>query len=360
MGEPAEAKFNLPQLKGQVDRLRRDAIEAELDAQWERARRNTPASEDDWKEIVRPDVERMFSDLPDLFAPFEWLPEESTFKELAKSLDPALECLVAEGDHADFVEQRSVGPNPAYNIVNSVAAWIPDWSGEAATAFEGDVAPTIPYVVWNEFNAVLGLRGSLFAAYDMWLEARRDVCRLVESAQHAIDLQRANAGGASATAVLTLIGAIASVVAIPLSGGASAPVGASLAVHLNLVSGVSGLMAAGVDAAEKQPPDTKAELAGESPAEIIDSLRRELRLLGDRIYDQEWRIASNLIELTDQVRGAVRTRTPERPGQVSEDEHQTEYSPQKAAPFTMPRPALANTTKENATDDRHVGRPEGI
>ena len=360
MGEAAEPRFNLAQLKGEVDRLRRDAIEVELDQAWTRAVHNSTGQRDDWEKYVRPDVERMFGDLPDLFAPFEGLPEESTFWELAKSLHPALECLVAEGEHADFVEGQSIGPNAAYNIVNSVAAWIPDWSGEAATAFEGEVAPTIPGVVWNEFSAVEGLRGALFAAHDMWLEARRDVCRLVESAQHAVDLQRANPGGASATAVLTLIGAIASVAAIPLTGGASAPVGTSLVVHLNMVSGFTALASLGTDAADKREPDTRAELAGESPGEIIDSLRRELRQLADRIFDQEWKIAANLNELTEQVRGAVRAGTPSRPGQVPEDEHQTEYSAQKAAPFTMPRPALANTTQENATDDRHVGKPEGI
>jgi len=354
MGE-ALPSFTLDQLGTKVELLQKDAIKAQLDWEWDRIAdadvKRTPGARATFDGQRRSEVERMFGDLPELFTPYQEMPEESTFHGLAKSLYPALGCLVAEGEHADFVEQESVGKHEAYDIVNNVAPWIPDWSGEAAQAFERDVAPTIPRVVWNEFSAVEGLRGPLFAAEGMWLEARRDVCRLVEAAQHAIDLQQANAGSVDVKASLTLISALISLAAIPVSGGGS------LAVSLSVITGSIGV---GTAAADVVSDRTNAFLSGESPEEVINALRRELTSLGDRIYDQEWRIAENLIELTNKVLGAVRTPAPERPGQRPDDEHQTEYSPEKAAAFTMPRPALANTTEENATDDQHVGTPEGI
>ncbi len=353
MGEPPPS-FTIAELGGEVDQLRKDAIEAQIEWEWvhydDPEVKRTPGARQLWEDRVRPDVERMFADLPDLFSPYKEMPEESVFPDLAKSLYPALACLVAEGEHADFVEQESVPKHSAYNVVNSIDSWIPDWSGEAAAAFERNVAPAIPVVVWNEFNAVEGLRGPLFAAHDMWLEARKDVCRLVEAAQHAIDLQRADAGGSQVTASLTLISALISFAAAPITGGSS------LAISVGVITGAIGI---GTGAAKILDDRNTARLSGESPAEVINALRRELTALGDRIYDQEWRIAENLIDLTNTVRGAVQTRAPERPGQGPDDEHQTEYSPQKAAPFTMPRPALANTTEKNATDDQHVGSPGG-
>ncbi|WP_340538478.1 hypothetical protein [Nocardioides sp. GXZ039] len=289
------------------------------------------------------------ADLVTFFEPFSKFPEPATFKGLADQLRPALqELVVGPGGHADFVAMGNIAPNADFDMFTSIDGLIPSWAGIAAQTFKTSFAPKIPAVVWNEFSAVEGLRGPLLGAEELWDNARKDVCKLVDATRAAVEKAApAVSGGPSASSVLFLISSLIGVAALPFTAGASAGV---VAAGFTVATAASAVVASSAAVAE----GVTVTISGEKPLDLIAALRRETNSLNTTIWAKEWDLQKSLTDLTDQLGGMVEYRGPK---QIPDEDFGPTYDAKLHDSFTMPRPALADTTKDNATDRDHGGRP---
>lgn len=296
-------------------------------------------------------VEALFADLPELFRPFERVPEPTAFRSLADDLTDALgRLVVGPGGHADFTEGKNIPPTEAYEQLGSSSTYLADWTGLAASQFRINVLPKVPGVVWNEFSAVAGLRGPLLAAENTYKKAQEDLCKLVDSTSAQLDAVFPNPGG-SLSVTLGLIGAVVGVVALPFTLGGSTPV---IAAGFTVATTAVGAAGAAASAFEGSDPI----IQGKTPEEIVQAMREGLQTINSQIFSNELFAAEKLGDLTNELSGTVRVRNPHQNPHIPDDEYATEHHPKLEHSYTMPRPALADTRRGNATDDQHVGKPE--
>lgn len=295
-------------------------------------------------------IKNELSDLETFFEPFAKFPEPTAFAGLADDLLPALqELVVGPGGHADFVKKGEIAPNADFDGFTGIGGLIPSWAGIAAQTFKTSFAPKIPAVVWNEFSAVEGLRGPLLGAEELWDNARTDICKLVDATKAAVEKCLGSGGSASASSVLSLIGALIGVAAIPFTAGASAGV---VATSFTVATAAAGLASSTATIVEGS-----AEISGDKPLDLIADLKTEVKSLNTTIWSKEWELQQSLTDLTAQLGGMVETRNPKQHPQIPDDDYIQTYDSKLHDSFTMPRPALADTTQGNATDGDHGGSP---
>lgn len=283
-------------------------------------------------------IEAEFSDLPDLFRPLSQMPDPDDFKSQAAGLVTALERLAGPHGHDDFTDEASsYGPHAAYERYTKDDTGM-DWTGDGAIAFRTNFLAPLERVVWNQFNIVASLRGSLLAEEDLWRKGRDDACQMIADANASLDaLYEKN--GNPVSGVLTIIGAVVGVVAIPFTGGTSAALGWAAAGALISVSGA----AAGAPAT-KEP----TKLQGNDPRELIASLREKVADFKTNLTYSEEYIAERLYAASSVCQGHSTVpdwhdRYRDIPGLKEE--------------FELPRPVLADATREEVTDGDHMGGP---
>ena len=264
------------------------------------------------------------------------MPEPSKFENAANGYNDALQKLAGPSGHKDFTDKAgNYGPYEAYEQMTNDALALDHWTGVAADAYRLNFLAPLERVVWNQFNMVATLRGSLLAERDLWEKGRDDACQMIADANAAIDALYEK--GDSVTKALGILGAIVGVVAVPFTGGSSAALAWSAAGATIAVAGtVSG------EPDKKEP----AKLSGSDPRGVIKSLRT-------RVADFKTQLTNSEQFITDKLSAAASVCQ----GRSAQPDPHDRYRdiPGQKEEFELPRPALADSTEANVTDGNHVG-----
>lgn len=151
---------------------------------------------------------------------FNDMPEEGDFSGLVESTGTTRTQLsyngLAGGSASDPLGD-SVNANAALGGVEAVADELDEWRGDAASSFRDNVKIPFRFAVPNMFIAACVIHGAATAQQAVWREANKNVKEILENAINAIDsLDDCNPD--EFTAMVTVI---ASIVSIPVTGGAT-------------------------------------------------------------------------------------------------------------------------------------------
>lgn len=286
----------------------------------------------------RAKVEAEFADLPELFQPLSEMPDPADFKSAAAGLVPALQRLAGPSGHADFTDAASkYGPHAAYERYTKDDTGM-DWTGDGAIAFRTNFLAPLERVVWNQFDMVATLRGALLAEEALWMHGRDDACQLIGDANATIDALLEKNGN-PVPGVLAIIGVVVGVVAIPFTGGTSAALAwAAVGATISVAGTLSGLPV-------KEDP---TPLSGNDPREVIASLRARVADLKTNLTNIEEFVTERLYAAASTIQGH---------SSVLDGHDRYQDIPGLKEEFELPRPVLADATRDEVTDGHHMGDP---
>ncbi|WP_134764910.1 hypothetical protein [Nocardioides sp. 1609] len=316
----------------------------------ERRARELQVYSDQWYGEIR----SWFEDIEELFDELADLPDPGTLLSTAQSLNPALSIMSGPSGHTDISGGTEYAPSASFDKLQSVPTYLADWNGIAADAFKSNFIPPLERVAHNEFEAIVSLRSPLLAAGEMWKQARKDVSDLIDETNSALDDYEGGKGAADAVLALSIIGAVVAVAAVPFTGGTSA------ALYWAIAGSAIGVTGAVVG----YPAEPKKELdiSGDTPADIAVSLRQAVADMKLQWIENEIFIRDKIRSLTDLISGytAPSEDSPPLPRypNVGAPTSGHTYSQATVHEFSLPRPALADTTPGNAQDDDHFGKPD--
>lgn len=299
----------------------------------------------------RDEITSWFADLTEIFDELAQLPDPAGFRSEAGALTNALTNLSGPSGHTDVTAGDEYGPHPAYDHLLQIPTYLVDWNGIAADAFKSNFVPAFERVVHNEFEAVVSLRSALEAEAYLWEKARKDVSDLIDVTNAALDDYEGAKDPAETAFVLGVIGAVVAVAAVPFTGGTSAALYWAIAGSaISVTAGVVGL---------PDEPKKELDIKGDSPAEIINSMREavwdmKLQWLNDEIF-----IAEQIRHLQDRMNGYTAASEDAPPVPRGYPYYSTEhtYSEDTVHSFTLPRPELADSSGGNVRDEDHMGEP---
>lgn len=227
-----------------------------------------------------PKIVRAFADIPGLFQPFADMPKPASFDSMIGQIDDALKVLSSGESNKNPVNDAPYFANPALDKLGGTEVYIADWSGGAASTFVDEWVVPFRSINKNQFIIASVLQGALQANKAMWAAAQSDIDQIAHKTIVALDQLDVglpcNPNGWSVT--FTVVSSVASVAAIPLTGGASAA--------------VTAVGAAAAIAGEAGPPGGGSEVSfgGEKTEEIIGNMRDAVSRLYHDIADTEWLI----------------------------------------------------------------------
>jgi len=236
-------------------------------------------------------------------------------------LAKAAEELSLGQDLKDPINDTIYGGNPALDKLSGSESYIEDWTGRAAMEFKSNFIDPFPTIVRNQFIIVAVLKSALEAQRQIWVRARNDIDKIAHDALEALD-RMDDCGKNEWTMTFTVVAAVASIAAVPLTGGASLT---AAAVAITAVGAASQVAAA---AAPDDPPTI--QFGGESAEAVVGQLREAIAKLVEYIQQQESKI-SNALTNTHRLVAADR------------------------ASFVSGRPALAAATARNVAGPEYMG-----
>lgn len=262
-------------------------------------------------------IEREFSDIPNLFAPFTEMPTPESFEEPINNLERAVAKL-AQGDsqHDPITGITYVG-NVELAKMSGAASYIEDWTGRAAMEFKSTFIDPFPTIVHNQFLVANVLRAALQAEREIWVNARKDIDKIAHDVLEALD-RMDDCGKNEWTMTFTVAAAVATVAAVPLTGGAA----------LAVTAVAAGSAAAATMIGTEAPPTIR--FSGESASAVVSQMRMAISKLTEYIIEQESKIAQAMAATHKVLAG-------ERKNVV------------------FPRPALADATRGNITSPEFMG-----
>lgn len=238
-----------------------------------------------YKGEITPQIEAMFADVPQLFAPFEACPDPARFDTPISAMERTMAKLSTGQASNDPVNATSYPANAELDKMSGSESYIEDWTGDAAQEFKENFIDPFPSIVHNQYALALVSRHALEAEKSIWIAARRDIDEIAHGANQALDHMN-DCGGNSWNIGFAILGAVVAVAAIPLTAGASS---STLAVSLAIVSG-----AAGAASSASYGDLEKTEFSGNSPTQVINSMREAISKLKTGIADAERTIADTM------------------------------------------------------------------
>ena len=350
-GEALKQKFIELEVQWQMQEI----YDNEDDLHWTNEEKISAAKS--WETENYDEVASWFADLTEIFKELSQLPDPEPIMSKADELKPAMTVLAGRPCD-DLSEGTSYDQYEAYRHVGDTATYLDEWKGDAAIAFKANFAPAFQDVSVHEFRAVQSLKGALMAEAELWKQARKDVLQLIAETDAALDdFEGSRDGAAEAAFALAVIGAIVAVAAVPATGGTSAALYWTMAGSALAVSG----------AVVSYPSEPKKELTikGDSPHDICQSMREAYYDMKLQWCDHEVLIRDSLQMLSDRMAGYSQPagtdpedmypRPRYEPGYYPGTSNH-EYSEKTVWEFTLPRPALADSTPGNITDPDHMGK----
>jgi hypothetical protein len=219
-------------------------------------------------------VESIYDDFLDIPAPED-------FVSRLDDLSGTLAKLATEGHTTDPVTGGKTvsGHNANLARVGTSGGYLASWTGNAASTYQSNYADQFIGTASSQFAAASGLLNAINAEAAVWQTVRADLdelsSRAIEYMKHAGDC-----GGAEWAMGLTIA---AAVVAIPVTGGASAIIGPAVAAGLTVT-------ATGISAASGAPKVDDLKLDAGSSDALIESLHKALEREKTHIHEQEQKI----------------------------------------------------------------------
>ena len=288
---------------------------------------------DSYSARYRAEIASWFADLPELFDELAQLPDPVGLRSEADALAAALGPLAGPTGHLDPGDGRAHPPHPAYDRLDDLPRLMADWTGAAADAFATTFVPPLRRVVHHEFEAVATLRSALLAEAALWTQARADVVSLIRETSAALD-DYESGQDAPALADLDHPGPVVAVASAPYDGDGDGALSWR-------VPGAADLVAAVV--LERPSSRDRPVVQGDSPAQVIASMRRCVEDLKARWVAAEEFVAEQLRALQDRMYGYLAGDHVYHRGVLQS--------------FTLPRPALADAPAGRARERDNFGIP---
>ncbi|MGH3389975.1 MAG: hypothetical protein ACRDOO_13985 [Actinomadura sp.] len=265
----------------------------------------------------RPALERAFADIPAIFQPWADMPAPASFDPMIDEMNDALRVISPGQDPKDPVSGVGYTASPVLTKINGAVSYVEDWTGQAAMEFKAGFLDPFPAIVRNQFIVAAVLKGALDAYKGLWVNARSDIDQIAHKVIVALDGVNDRCDKNEWSITFTVVAAVASIAAVPLSGGA---------LYAVTAVGAGSSMAAG--APPKDAPTN--EFSGESPEAVISSMGHGISKLAQEIGNAERTIA-NALQKTQGVLSADRKS------------------------FVSRRPALAGATPRNIRSSKYMG-----
>lgn len=258
----------------------------------------------------------------DIYDGFTHMPAPEDFAGVIDNLRHAMASIATSGTTQDAATGvSSLGAHSQnLTLVGSSSYLIGDWTGDAAYEFHKNYGEKFVPTASSQYAAMASLASAINAEAAVWQGMRDDLDKL---SSRAIELMKkaGNKGGAEWVAALTIA---AAVVAIPVTGGASAIAGPAIAAGLTVTATGIGLSSAGAGQTDELGLD-----AGSSDA-VIESLQEALGKLKTHAVEQEAKISTAMNKASGVIDGDWTA-------------------------FCLPRPALADAPDHPVNDPDYGG-----
>jgi hypothetical protein len=263
-------------------------------------------------------AQKDFADIPSLFEPFTMMPDPGAYKPMVGDVASAMRILSTGLGNKDPIDGIPFPANPVMDQLSGSETYIDNWTGRAAEDFKRNFIDPFPAVLSNQFLLASVLKGALEAHAAIWQKARNDIDKIATDTIAALD-HMDDCGSNDWSMFFTVVGAVVSIAAVPVTDGASlyglAAVGAAASVASSAAGGGGG--------AERR-------FSGESSAAVISQMKQAINMLVDDINTEEQKI-------TKAMHSSYATVQAGR------------------SEFVSNKPLLAGATAKNITGDGFMG-----
>ncbi len=260
-----------------------------------------------------------------IYDDFLSMPDPQDFATTCSNLALGMGWLATEGQTNDPITGASSlsGHNPNLTLIGSSGDLLGSWTGDAADSYKRNYADKFGPTASSQYAAMSVVLNAVNAEAAVWSAMRDDLDKL---SSRAIELMKkaGNKGGAEWAAVLSIA---AAVVAIPVTGGASAIAIPAVAAGLSVAATGIGLATSGGGTKDEFGLD-----AGSSD-KVIDSLQTALGKVRTHAIQGETKI-------WEAMRGAADAIDDGGPV------------------FCLPRPTIANAS-DHPVNDPSMGGYDG-
>jgi hypothetical protein len=193
---------------------------------------------------------------------------------------------------------QSYQGNPSFDAIDSISGETSNWIGQAADSFEQAYQVPAKRVIPNQFLVVRCMKQALEAQADLWKTTHDSIHQIANSTMGALEVVN-DKGPAEWEFALTVAAAVVGVGVTIASGGGAGP------IVLTVAAGAfsSGAVAAGNSGDEKPEDKGKYKVSGDSPKEIVSSMRTAISQLVSDTYTAEEKIRKGMVDLTAAING---------------------------------------------------------
>ncbi|MEV7428165.1 MULTISPECIES: hypothetical protein [unclassified Nocardioides] len=302
------------ELRSHAEEIKRLAIEKTVE-EIEDALDGDP-DQDTAVAIVRRQAEETFAGVEAIFDDWTDLPDPWLLGGGTGNIAAALPFLASSSYLDDATANEWAGAaGTSHNIsqIEPTGAFMQGWTSGTSLSY-ANFASLFGPVTSNLSMAAHVLKGACEAEEALWTEARKSIDELAHATIDALGSVNDKDPKGVSTA-LTVIGAVAGIVAVPFTAGGS------LVAAYSFAAIAGGLSIGGAFVPEAE--ETASSISGSSPREIVESLRAEMTKLNNDIIAKEDDIARALSDSADDFEAAYALE----PGQ---------------SPVKMPRPSVAD------------------
>ncbi|HEV3360946.1 MAG TPA: hypothetical protein VG247_29355 [Pseudonocardiaceae bacterium] len=190
-------------------------------AQWQMQQNHTPSSSGYAPDFyMDSDLVRKYFGITDAFRPWSLLPDPAAFQPVTDSLLQAMGMLRVDaefGNPVDPSDQFGMARQEFQALVNTDP--INNWSGATADGFRTKFLDHFKANTENEVIMIAVLKAAAEAQRAVWFNARNDVTTIGQKTLAA--LQNDGCDQSSWVMAFSILAGIASIAAVPLTGGAS-------------------------------------------------------------------------------------------------------------------------------------------
>ncbi|HEY9474548.1 MAG TPA: hypothetical protein VIS06_11955 [Mycobacteriales bacterium] len=230
----------------------------------------------------RPEIERTFADIPELFQPFAEMPTPVSFDPMINEMRQTLGVLSSGQEIKDPIDGTIYPANIILDKLSGSESYIEDWTGRAAMAFKSGFVDPFPSIARNQFIIAAVLKSAMEANKEMWATTRGDIDQIAHKTIEALD-RMDDCGKNEWTITFTVVASIAAVAAVPVTAGGST------ALAITAIGAASQVAAAvGPD----DPPSNP--FSGESPESVVSQMRQAIHNLTQEIGNVERKISGSL------------------------------------------------------------------
>lgn len=261
-------------------------------------------------------ADKMFADTDTIFDDWVDLPDPYLLDGGLGNIAAGLEFLSSESYlSSDDAKKYAGGGGTSFNIsqIEPTGAFMQGWHSGTSTSY-ANFAGLFGPITANLSMAAGVLRGACEAELAIWTQARKSVDELAHATIDALN-SVTDKNPKDAALALTVLGAVAGIVAVPFTAGGSLVAAYSFAA----IGAATSLGGAFVPDEENRP----TSIGGNTPSDIVTDLYEKLGLLNVDIKAKESDVSTSLADSGRDFQAAMAL-------------------PSGQSPVVMPRPTIAD------------------